>query len=306
MIKIASLALVGLLIRGTLVVAPVAPVVDHISLLTTPVWLYQGSTPVSVGTGFYFAKKIEPGKEFVCLVTNHHVLTGFAPADKKPPRGDRVEIYFHRRSDVPGDRKKISLPLYNRHKQPLWLNSQDSPEADVAVIPLPANILADTHVAAISEEWAQPTIRVRPTSRITFVGYPYGFYDQKNGLPIWKTGSIATEPSVDFDGKPLFLADISAFPGMSGSPVFAISYGAYETEDGATTVGGVRRFLGIFASLQMVESNKYLEQLISGSPSARYGIKDQQSLQIGHVWKAKLIIEMINKIDVEEYQKKLQ
>ena len=86
---------------------------------------------------------------------------------------------------------------------------------------------------------------------------------------------------------------------MSGAPTFAISYGAYEMEQGGTTVGGVQKFLGIYASMQMLKENKYLEQLKS---IEKPGIVISESLQLGHVWKAELIIEMVKSINVGRYE----
>lgn len=85
----------------------------------------------------------------------------------------------------------------------------------MAVIPLPISIYQDFKINCISAKWAESNLKVRPTTTITLIGYPYGFYDKKNSLPIWKTGSIASEPEIDFENKPLFLIDVSAFPGMS-------------------------------------------------------------------------------------------
>ena len=88
-----------------------------------------------------------------------------------------------------------------------------------------------------TEAHTRGDIRIRPTSGATLLGYPYGFYDQKHFLPVWKTGHVASEPSVDFEGRPVFLVDVSAFPGMSGSPVLAVANGLYETEDGSMRSG---------------------------------------------------------------------
>lgn len=143
---------------------------------------------------------------------------------------------------------------------------------------------------------------MRPTSTITLIGYPYGYYDKKNCLPIWKTGNVASEPNLDFEGKPLFLIDVSAFPGMSGSPAFAIAYGAYETVEGPTTVGHVQKFLGIYASMQVVEKAKYLEEIPSAS---KPGIVVHESLQLGHIWKASLITKIIRQIDVKKYESEI-
>lgn len=143
-------------------------------------------------------------------------------------------------------------------------------------------------------------MKLRPTSTITLVGYPYGYADDTYALPIWKTGSIASEPNINFEGKPLFVVDVSAFPGMSGSPTFAVSYGTYESEDGNTVAGGVQKFLGVYASMQMLHEKKYLEELQTNK-----GIILSQSLELGHIWKAQLIIDMVKSIDVEQYENEI-
>ena len=48
----------------------------------------------------------------------------------------------------------------------------------------------------------------------------------------------------------------------------------------------------------MLTKNKFLEQLITQVP---VGIKDQESLQLGHVWKASLIFEVLEKFDIDTY-----
>ena len=105
-----------------------------------------------------------------------------------------------------------------------------------------------------TEEHTRIDLKVRPTSQATLLGYPYGFFDTRNFLPVWKTGHLATEPSVDFQGEPVFLVDVSAFPGMSGAPVVGVSNGVYESESGAMLTGVQRRLLGIFSAMRMVRS----------------------------------------------------
>lgn len=277
--------------------------VDHISLVTTPVLLLKGDTLVSQGTGFYYiSQHKEKNLSVVFLVTNYHVLTGSSPSDKKPPIGDNIIFFCHKDDTRPGEIKQIRFPLFTKKNDPIWIPNKELPDADVAIIPLPSGILSDCKVFGISEEWARGNILVRPSSTITLIGYPYGYYDKVNSLPIWKTGSVASEPKIDFEGKPLFVVDISAFPGMSGSPVFAIAYGTYEMEEGGTMVGGIRKFLGIYASMQMIKEKKYLEQIESGKQP---GIVLAESLELGHVWKSQLIINMVKAIDIPKYEKEI-
>ena len=89
---------------------------------------------------------------------------------------------------------------------------------------------------------------------------------------------------------------------MSGSPAFAIAYGAYETVEGPTTVGHVQKFLGVYASMQMLKEAKYLEEITSES---KLGVVVNESLELGHIWKASLIIKMVKQIDAEKYQNEI-
>jgi hypothetical protein len=43
---------------------------------------------------------------------------------------------------------------------------------------------------------------------------------------------------------------------MSGSPAFAIANGSYEMEQGDVTVGRIQIFMGIYASMQMLNEKK--------------------------------------------------
>jgi hypothetical protein len=276
--------------------------IDHLSLVTTPVFLRKGEELVSQGTGFYYFHKWNEESWGIYLVTNHHVLTGSAPSENKATIGNNIIFQFHQSPNETSKVKTIHLPLFAKHGQPIWVNSHETPEADLAVVPLASSLYQDCKLNCICEEWATTNLRVSPTSSVTLIGYPYGYYDKKNALPIWKTGNVASEPNVDFEGKPYFLIDISAFPRMSGSPVFAISHAFHVTEENIIEQGSARRFLGIYASMQMVEQKKYLEELVHISG---FGIKDRESLELGHVWKASLIIQTVKNIDVERYEKEI-
>lgn len=277
--------------------------VDHLSMITTQVLLCNADTVVSQGTGFYFIKKDTVNNQTsLYLVTNYHVLTGSAPDDNKTPIGDNIIFFFHKEENNPSVVKQVRFPLFTKKGIPIWISSSKYKNADIAIIPLPLPLYSDCKIFGISDEWTQSKIVLHPTSTLTLIGYPYGFSDTTNSLPIWKTGSIASEPLIDFDGKPLFLVDISAFPGMSGSPAFAIAYGSYESEFAMVTAGSVKKFLGIYASMQMLEEKKYLEQF---DADKKEGIKISESLELGNIWKAELIIDIINNIDLEKYEKEI-
>lgn len=276
--------------------------VDDISLSTTPVILSKGDKVVSQGTGFFYLHvHTDPDLTILYLVTAYHVLTGSRPKEKKPSKGDTVTFQFHRSETVPGDIKTVHIPLFTTKEKPIWITSSSYPEADLAVIPLINSWYKDCKIKALSAEFEKGNVTVRPATNVTLVGYPNGLYDKTNALPIWQKGSVASEPEINFDGKPLFLIDVSAVPSMSGAPVFALSYGTYQMENGS--IGGViRKFLGIYASMGMIDKEKYLEK---ESQDKNVGFAGYESLTLGHVWKASLIKETLERIDFDQYNKEV-
>lgn len=276
--------------------------VDHISLSTTPITLLKEGKEVSQGTGFFYAREFSKYGDVLFLVTNFHVLTGFSPSEEKEPIGDSIRFQLHKSEEDTGEVEEVEYPLFTEDGDRIWVQNSNYPEADLAVIPILAPSYKNCEeIKCIHKKWSQSNLKIRPTTEVTLVGYPYGFYDQKNALPIWKTGNLASEPKVDFNDKPLNPVDVSAFSGMSGAPVFAVSYGMYETEEETTTPGNVRQFIGIYASMQMIEENKYLEEI----KQQKKGIVDKKSLQIGHVWKSDLIVATIDKIDIERWARRV-
>jgi len=110
-----------------------------------------------------------------------------------------------------------------------------------------------------------------PGDSLTIVGFPFGMA-QAAGLPIWKTGTLASDLDVDFGGKPVFLVDTTSRPGMSGSPVYAIrSGGNYRMSMGAIGGSAARRFLGV-----------YSEQM--------------PTVEIGGVWKAEVVVALYDSL----------
>ena len=256
--------------------------------MTTPVLLVNGTRTVSQGTGFFFASTTIDGKpDTVFLVTNYHVVTGRPPLTPGPRAGDRIRFILHENPAELTRVRQIELPLYDQRGDPLWVASEAVPKADVVLVPVPPEAYRDIALLVFTEAHTRGDIRIRPSSGATLLGYPYGFYDESHFLPVWKTGHVASEPSVDFNDLPTFLVDVSAFPGMSGSPVLAVANGVYESEDGPMRSGRVLKLLGIFSAMPVVREKK---------PADVNGLAETQTteinLQLGYVWKAALIADM--------------
>jgi hypothetical protein len=115
--------------------------VEHLSMLTTPVYVFKGDSVVSQGTGFYIIKQDTVKKlQYLYLVTNYHVLTGSAPHEKKSPIGDNILFLFHKDPANPKVVKQVRYPLYTKTKIPVWRASEKYKDADIAVILLPTSV----------------------------------------------------------------------------------------------------------------------------------------------------------------------
>lgn len=133
-------------------------------------------------------------------------------------------------------------------------------------------ILAVTTIEATIEPLNEET-PVHVGSDVFILGYPFGITGGEK-LPIWKRASIASEPAIDLDGLPKIFVDTASRPGMSGSPVILKQRRQATIIQGNLISRYSMRFIGIY--------------------SGRIGSNDQLQAQLGIVWKAHVIDEIIN------------
>jgi len=93
-------------------------------------------------------------------------------------------------------------------------------------------------------------------------------------LPIWKRGTIASEPNFRISGLPKLLVDSSVRPGMSGAPVIARSVDNYVKEDNSMTFWGE-------------EANR-----IVGVYTGRLGGDHAEQTQLGAIWRIETVDEV--------------
>jgi len=252
---------------------------DPFSWVPLPISMCFKDTEIAIGTAFFY---LYEGASY--LVTNWHNVTGREPdtfrcKSSQAAIPDRLHIKIPYIQDQSEARliewRTQIIPLYEDEgdspSKPLWYeHPKYQNKVDLVVIPR-CDIEGSAIQAANDPTLKLAKIRLLPGLDVFVLGFPIGITGGGN-LPIWKRGSIASEPDVDIDGLPKIFIDTATREGMSGSPVYAQEVGCWFPE-GATNqdeavLSRGRRFLGVY--------------------SGRVG-DDHFKAQLGIVWKPSAI-----------------
>jgi hypothetical protein len=161
---------------------------------------------------------------------------------------------------------------------PIWyIHPEYKEKVDIVAIEIENFLALNTYLVPINSEISElDDFSIYPGMDVFTVGFPLGL--TAGGIfPIWKRGSIASEPDVDIEDLPKILIDTANGKGMSGSPVFVQESGFWYPR-GTDNLrdarfGKTKRFLGIY--------------------SGRILGEDVLAAQLGIVWKEKAIKEII-------------
>lgn len=230
-----------------------------------------GETELAIGTAFFYRRS---GKLY--LVSNWHNFSGKNPLTNKPLAShggvpDNVSCY----ACLNGS--KISrewLPIaLNHDAEPIWLvHPIYGSEVDIGILPVQ---LPERFRAIVFNELPSTPMRIGVSHDVFVLGYPLGLLDT-HGMPIWKRASVATEPGTS---SPNFLIDTATRSGMSGSPVI-LRYRGFYMHDQKSAIPNDEDWFG--------EGDMFV-----GVYSGRLG-KSEVEAQLGMVWKARLIDEIID------------
>jgi hypothetical protein len=155
--------------------------------------------------------------------------------------------------------------------QPRWLiHPRHRSKVDVVAIPL--EVSHEVQLFPINK-LKSDDLAVTVGMDVFVIGYPYGLSAAE--LPVWKRGSIASEPEVTDEAQQYVLIDTASRPGMSGSPVIRRTYGSHLMSSGSSTMGDPlkTKFIGVY--------------------SGRLTSKDPLDAQLGMMWSAKLLSEIV-------------
>lgn len=261
------------------------------SMATVPLTLYFHDIQLSKATGFLYRFGTE-----VVLATNWHVFSGLHPEtgahlNSSGFTPNRVEFTYFVKSEANDNsaiccEAKLTLA---ENGQATWFEHEGyslSPLKipDVAMLPLNdaltnfeeigSRIVTFTsemliQVADKQEDWRAEHAYPMVASDVFILGFPKGIRLQGT-VPIWKRGSVATEPLLyALDNAPVFLVDAVTRSGMSGSPVIFLG-------DKVTNRSGE------VTSIRNGKQSAWLMGVYAG----REGVSDAEiDMALGRVWR---------------------
>jgi hypothetical protein len=235
--------------------APGFPAQARPSFASLFVELASAGDVIGLGTAFVSLRGDLP-----FLITNRHLVRGrdnFTDA-VLDPRGrvpDTIVVHHSLASGTTGWTPRAEK-LLQADGSPNWLEHPTlDGQVDVVALPL-------TDVAGVLLRPHDPVSPGRPIpydvgGDVSIIGYPFGLGGGQRAAT-WTKGFVASEPSLDHDGLPLFLVDARTRPGSSGSPVLVYRHqGAVMFDDHRLRqlAYPVEYFVGVYSGRVHVESD---------------------------------------------------
>jgi hypothetical protein len=172
-------------------------------------------------------------------------------------------------------RDDIDVPVKDDNDNPRWLIHplHNERPVDIAAIPLDAEELQQKVTLLPLNELAPGRLAIMIGMDVFILGYPFG--SAPPAFPVWKRGSIASEPDLVKLTTRYYLIDTASRPGMSGSLVILRSWSNHILESSnfiATSDKPIDRVIGIYsgrkdnapaeAQIGMVWHVDYIDEII--------------------------------------------
>ncbi len=243
--------------------------IDPLSCVSLLIDAQVNNLSLGGGTGFIVQKD-----DKFYLITNWHVVSGRNTdtgecLSKTGGLPDSVVVAFHVKCSL-GSWVKLKIPILDGEKH-LWIEHPKHTETNrIDVVAIPLKKLPDkVTVYPLDLNLADTNMLAVPASSVSIIGFPFGL-SSAGAFPIWKTGHIASDPDLDYNGLPVFLIDATTRSGMSGSPVVMRANNFTDREGGFVVSGGPRTlFLGVYSG------------------------RIRNDIEIGRVWKPEIIKELL-------------
>lgn len=216
-------------------------ITEQLAFSTVRIEGYYPNGQCGTGTGFFFNLLERDGSHVPVIITNKHVVRGTVKGKFILTTADE--------NGHPTYTNHFTVQFDNFEKQ--WRFHPDN-DVDLCAIPI-APILTAMQEKKQHLFFRSLNANMLPTEQqkqdfdlledILMIGYPNGIWDASNNMPIFRRGTTATHPSLNYNGKREFLIDAACFPGSSGSPVFIYNSSGYTTKSGSFIMGSARVIL---------------------------------------------------------------
>jgi hypothetical protein len=217
--------------------------------------------PQFIATGFL----VQMEKVF-CLVTAKHVVV---ETKTGKPKEEDIRIFFNSQD---GGITSRSIQELRKKYNLNWIFHPTDEAVDVAIIPFGLDLQKDD-IKLIPAELFLPFDRLFETLDVIFLSYQPGIEPQRRISPIVRGGIIST-----LNADRTFYIDAFAFPGNSGSPVFA-KQSLIRTGGNKIIFGGTPfKFAGIIG-----ESITYQEIAVS-TQTGRPRVVFEENTGLSKVW----------------------
>lgn len=244
------------------------------------------NTQMATATGFLYEYDDE-----IFLITNGHNITRINPGtNRRIIDSAAFPVYIRtkglhvlpNKENILAVTEFFIVELYedSEFRKPKWLvHPENGHSIDVVAIPVEKRAKIPEHIKLfpINKYNFDTEFEERVGDDVFILGYPFDLTGSLE-LPIWKRGTIATEPLLDMEGLPKMLVDTATRQGMSGAPVLMRRTGVHWV--GNTSLSG-KEFIGLI-------------QNFIGVYSGRLGAEDEFKAQLGIVWKKKVIDEILH------------
>ena len=251
-------------------------------------FFYDELAPEDPNTKGFYWREVEA----TWIVTNRHVLLPKVEGNEIIPD----TITFHVRKVVgQGIVWEPVILDVTEIKKRLKLHTDS--EVDVAILRVddllrermkPSNIYMT--LSSVSEEDLpeNKNISAEVADDVVIIGYPKGFYDEKNIFPIVKSGIIATRWGMNFNDMPVFLIDAKLFPGSSGSIVVTKPFSSIVANG---PLKGTKEthfaFLGVYSGEPFLQQEPIeFDDMI---------IIRKDGFNVGTVWYGELVVDIVKK-----------
>ena len=223
---------------------------DRLSLSTIPITPFFNDLQLPEATGFIWKRR-----ERFYLVTNWHVVSALDLFTKTHlsnggSRPNKLRCHFLIRVGQ-YERELVDVPLRNENDEPLWFihPAQETRAIDIVALPLDYECLKARVTLLPVNELAPGKLAIMIGMDVFILGYPFG--SKPPAFPVWKRGSIASEPDLVRLTTGYYLVDTASRPGMSGSPVILRSWSNHILESNMWTTSNdqlpIDRIIGVYS-----------------------------------------------------------